>query len=83
MAARLIVALTLPGVVLLLVVLAVVEHVASRRGRRGAVSRRPRPRLSAGAFDAFSAAMSSGPAVQQEQQRVERMLRDDETSRER
>jgi hypothetical protein len=79
--AGLLVALTLPGLVLLLVALAVVERVAARGGRRGPVSRRARPRLSAGAFGAFAAAMSPGPSVQQAQQRVEQMIGDRETSR--
>lgn len=82
MAAGLLVALTLPGVVLLLVLLAVVEQVASRRGRRGPLSRRARPGLSAAGIDVLSTALSPGHAVQREQQRVEQQLRDDDGDRE-
>lgn len=80
--AGLLVALTLPGVVLALVVLALAERLAASGGRRGLISRRTRPRLSASAFDAFAAAMSPGPAVQQAQQRVEEIRGEQQTSRE-
>jgi hypothetical protein len=52
----LLVALTLPGLVLLLVAGAVAEQAWSRLGRRGPLSRRRRPALSAGGLDVFSAA---------------------------
>ena len=70
-------ALTLPGLVVLLVVVATVEHVWSRLGRRSPLSRRERHALSAGGMDVFSAALFPGKAVDLEQQRVREMTRDD------
>jgi hypothetical protein len=70
-------ALTLPGLVVLLVVVATVEHVWSRLGRRSPVSRRERHALSAGGMDVFSAALFPGKAVDLEQQCVRKMTRDD------
>jgi hypothetical protein len=70
-------ALTLPGLVVLLVVVATVEHVWSRFGRRSPVYRRERHALSAGGMDVFSAALFPGKAVDLEQQRVREMTRDD------
>ena len=78
MTAGVLLALSLPGVVLLLLVVAVVEQVASRAGRRGLTSSRPRPGLSASGLDVLSAAVSPGRAVELEQRRVEQQLRDDE-----
>ncbi|WP_448627613.1 DUF6191 domain-containing protein [Geodermatophilus sp. URMC 64] len=74
----LLVALTLPGLVLLLVGVAVAEQLAARFGRRGPVSRRRRHALSAGGLDVFSAALAPGRAVDLEQQRA-RELRCDDT----
>jgi hypothetical protein len=70
-------AFTLPGLVVLLVVVATVEHVWSRLGRRSPVYRRERHALSAGGMDVFSAALFPGKAVDLEQQRVREMTRDD------
>ena len=70
-------ALTLPGLVVLLVVLATAEHLWSRFGRRSPVYRRERHALSAGGMDVFSAALFPGKAVDLEQQRVRELTRDD------
>ena len=60
MAAGVLFALTLPGLVMLLVVLAAVEHAWSRRGIRSPLHRRARHALSAGRPDVFSAALYPG-----------------------
>ena len=70
-------ALTLPGLVVLLVVLAAFEHAWSRLGRRSRLHGRERHALSAGGLDVFSAALAPGRAVDLEQQRVREMRRDD------
>jgi hypothetical protein len=70
-------ALTLPGLVVLLVVVATVEHVWSRLGRSSPLHRRERHALSAGGMDVFSAALFPGKAVDLEEQRVREMTRDD------
>jgi hypothetical protein len=71
------VALTLPGLVLLLVAVAVAEHAWSRLGRRSVLFGRNRHALSAGGMDVFSAALFPGKAIDLEQQRVREMSRDD------
>jgi hypothetical protein len=73
----LLVALTLPGLVLLLVVLAVVEQVVARLGRRSPLAHVRRHALSAGGLDVFSAALAPGRAVDLEQQRARELHRDD------
>jgi hypothetical protein len=73
----LLVALTLPGLVLLLVLLVVVEHVAARLGRRSPLARTRRHALSAGGLDVFSAALAPGRAVDLEEQRSRELHRDD------
>ena len=78
MGAGLLFALTLPGLVVLLVVLAAIERTCSWRGRRSLLSTHPRPGLSAGGFDVFAAAVSPGKATKLEQRRVEEQLREDE-----
>jgi hypothetical protein len=70
-------ALTLPGLVVLLVVLASLEHAWSRLGRRSRLHGRERHALSAGGLDVFSAALVPGRAVDLEQQRVRDVRRDD------
>jgi Family of unknown function (DUF6191) len=70
-------ALTLPGLVVLLVVLAALEHAWSRMGRRSRLHGSERHALSAGGMDVFSAALFPGKAVDLEQQRVREMRRDD------
>jgi hypothetical protein len=70
-------ALTLPGLVVLLLLLATVEHAWSRLGLRSPLHRRARHALSAGGMDVFSAALFPGEAVDLEEQRVREMRRDD------
>jgi hypothetical protein len=70
-------ALTLPGLVVLLVVLASLEHAWSRLGRRSRLHGHQRHALSAGGLDVFSAALFPGRAVDLEEQRVREMRRDD------
>ena len=70
-------ALTLPGLVVLLVVLASLEHAWSRLGRRSRLHGRERHALSAGGLDVFSAALVPGRAVDLEQQRARDVRRDD------
>ena len=70
-------ALTLPGLVVLLVVVATLEHAWSRLGRRSPVYRRERHALSAGGMDVFSAALVPGKAIDIAEQRVREMTRDD------
>jgi hypothetical protein len=71
------VALTLPGLVILLVVLAAAEHAWARVGRRSLLTRRERFAVSAGGMDVFSAALFPGKAVDLEQQRAREIRRDD------
>jgi hypothetical protein len=78
MNAGLLFALTLPGLVVALVVLAVVERLASRAGRRSPLTGRTRPGLSAVGLDALSVAVSPGRAVAVEQREVQEQLRDDD-----
>ncbi|MGY1621001.1 DUF6191 domain-containing protein [Geodermatophilus sp. SYSU D00965] len=73
----LLLSLTLPGLVLLLVVLGVAESVWARLGRRSPVTRHSRHALSAGGLDVFSAALAPGREVDLEQQRVQRTRRED------
>jgi hypothetical protein len=77
MAAGVLFALTLPGLVILLIVLAAVEHAWSRLGLRSPLHRRARHALSAGGVDVFSAALFPGKALDLEQQRVRETRRDD------
>jgi hypothetical protein len=76
--AGLLFALTLPGLVIVLVVLAVVERSLSQLKRRSLVRGQERPGLSAGGIDVFSAALSPGKATEMEQRRVEQLLREEE-----
>jgi hypothetical protein len=73
----LVVALTLPGLAVLLVVLAVVEQLWSHIGRRSPLHRRRRHARSAGGLDVFSAALAPGRAVDLEVQRTREVRRDD------
>jgi hypothetical protein len=70
-------ALTLPGLVVLLVGLTMAEHLWSRLGRRSRLHGRERHALSAGGMDVFSAALFPGRALDLEEQRVREMRRDD------
>jgi hypothetical protein len=76
MGAGLLVALTLPGLVILLVVLAAVEHAWSRVGRRSPLHGRERHALSASGLDVFSAALDPGRNVDLEQQLARQVRRD-------
>jgi hypothetical protein len=76
-AAGVLFALTLPGLVILLVVVATAEHAWSRAGRRSPLHRRERHALSAGGLDVFSAALDPGRHVDLEEQRVREVRRDD------
>jgi len=71
------VALTLPGLVILLVVLAAAEHAWSRVGRRSPLHGRERHALSAGGLDVFSAALFPGKALDLAEQRNREIRRDD------
>ena len=73
----LVLALTLPGLAVLLVVLAALEQLWSRVGRRSPLHRRERHALSAGGLDVFSAALAPGRAVDLEVQRSREVRRDD------
>ena len=77
MGAGVLFALTLPGLVILLVVLAAVEHAWSRFGFRSPLHRRARHALSAGGLDVFSAALFPGKALDLEEQRIRATRRDD------
>ncbi|MGY1703631.1 DUF6191 domain-containing protein [Geodermatophilus sp. SYSU D00697] len=74
----LLLSLTLPGLVLLLVVLGVAESAWARLGRRSPVTRRSRHALSAGGIDVFSAALAPGREADLEQQRVQQTRRADD-----
>ncbi|SNR55396.1 hypothetical protein SAMN06272737_11271 [Blastococcus mobilis] len=67
----------MPGLMILLVVLAALEHARSRLGRRSRLHGRERHALSARGMDVFSAALIPGKAVDLEEQRVREMCRDD------
>jgi hypothetical protein len=77
MGAGVLFALTLPGLVVLLVGVAAAEHLWSRLGRRSPLFRRERHALSAAGMDVFSAALFPGKAVDLEQQRVRELTRVD------
>ena len=70
-------ALTLPGLAVLLVLLAGVEQLWSRLGRRSPLHRRERHALSAGGLDVFSAALVPGRDADLEERRVRELRRDD------
>jgi hypothetical protein len=77
MGAGVLFALTLPGLVVLLVLVAAAEAVWARLGRRSSLYRRERHALSAGGMDVFSAALFPGRAVDLEERRVRELTRDD------
>ena len=77
MGVGLLVSLTLPGVVLLLVAVAVAEQAWSRLGRRSRLTRRRRGALSAGGMDVFSAALDPGRAADLEEQLSRVVIRED------
>ena len=69
--------LTLPGLVIVLTILAAIEHVLSMLGRRSMVHRRRRHRLSTTSLEVFTGAVLPGKANELEQRRLERQLRAD------
>lgn len=73
----LVLTLTLPGVALLLLAVAVAEQVAARLGRRGPVSRRRRHALSAAGLDVFSVALAPTREADIEEHHVREMTRED------
>ena len=77
MGVGMLVALTLPGVVLLLVAVAVVEQVWSRLGRRSALHGHRRHALSASGMDVFSAALDPGRALDLDEQLSRAVTRED------
>ncbi|WP_222269931.1 DUF6191 domain-containing protein [Modestobacter marinus] len=72
-------ALTTPGLAVLLVVLAVVERVASGLRRASPLHRERRPALSAAGADVLSTALDPGRAVDVEQRLASELMREDET----
>ena len=77
MGVGLLVSLTLPGVVLLLVAVAVAEQVWARLGRRSRISGTQRHALSASGMDVFSAALDPGRAIDLDEQRSRAVVRVD------
>ena len=73
----LVLTLTLPGVSLLLLAVAVAEQVAARLGRRGPVSRRRRHALSVAGLDVFSVALAPTRGTDLEEHVVREMTRED------
>lgn len=71
-------ALTLPGLVCLLVLLAALERFGLWAGRSWLPWRRNRPRVSATAFDELAATLYAGKRAELEQRRIELVLRDDQ-----
>jgi hypothetical protein len=70
-------ALTLPGLAVILVLLAALEQLWSRLGRRSPLHGRERHALSAGGLDVFSAALVPGRDVDLQERRVRELRRDD------
>lgn len=75
MTAGLLFAMTLPGLVLLLLALATLEQLASRLRRRGPVSRRTRPTLSATGMDFMAALTTPDKQVELDQRAAEKVRR--------
>jgi hypothetical protein len=78
MTAGLLFAMTLPGTVVLLLVVAAVEHLSCRRGRRSPLTGRRRHALSASGLDVFSAAVLPGRADELAARAEQEQLRDDD-----
>ena len=72
-------ALTIPGVAVLLVVLAVVERTASGLRRASPLHGAERHALSAAGADVFSAALEPGRAHDVDQRLATELMREDET----
>jgi Family of unknown function (DUF6191) len=73
------VALTIPGLAVLLVGLALVERVASGLRRRSPLHRRRRYAVSAAGTDVLCAALEPGRVVDADERSVSEVLREDET----
>ncbi len=71
-------AMTLPGLVLLLLALAAVDQLLLRARGRGVVPWRRDSQVSSTGFDLLHAALSPGKADQLAQRRTEELVRDDE-----
>ena len=72
-------ALTIPGLAVLLVVLAVVERVASGLRRASPLHGERRHALSAAGADVLSTALEPGRAVDVDQRLASELMREDET----
>jgi Family of unknown function (DUF6191) len=79
MAPGLLFALTIPGLAVLLVVLAVVERAASGLHRHSPLHARRRHAVSAAGADAFSTALDPGRQVDVDRRLAAELLREDET----
>jgi hypothetical protein len=71
-------AMTLPGLVLLLLALAAVDQLLLRTRGRGIVPWRRDSQVSSTGFDLLHAALSPGKADELAQRRTEELVRDDE-----
>jgi hypothetical protein len=71
-------AMTLPGLVLLLLALAAVDQLLLRTRGRGVVPWRRDTQVSATGFDLLHAALSPGKADELAQRRTEELVRDEE-----
>lgn len=71
-------ALTLPGVVTLLIALAAVERFGLWAGRSILPWRRDRATISAAGFDEFTGLLYAGKRVELDQRNTELVLRDDQ-----
>lgn len=68
-------AATIPGLVVLLVLLAAVEHLASRLKRRSAITGRHRPVLAAAGLDVFSGTLLAGKDAELEHRDLAKRLK--------
>lgn len=75
MTSGLLLAMTLPGLVLLLLALVVVEQVLSRLGRRSPVAGEPRASLSATGFDVFAVLVAPNKEAELEQRGQDKVRR--------
>ena len=71
----LLLAITIPGLVLLLLVLAVLEHVASRLRRRSVVTGRQRPALTATGMDFMAVLTTPDKEIELEQRAQDKVRR--------
>jgi hypothetical protein len=73
------VALTIPGVTVLLVALALVERAASGLRRASPLYRRRRYAVASAGADVLGAALEPGRAIDADERRVSEVFREDET----